>query len=60
MVDYYKKNSPREAATTAEEVGNTAAFLCSPLGNGITGTLVHVDHGYHSMAMAADAGHPAQ
>lgn len=60
MVDYYKKNSPREAVTTAEEVGNTAAFLCSPLGNGITGTLVHVDHGFHSMAMTADAGLAAQ
>ena len=52
MVDYYRKNSARTEVTRAEEVGHTAAYLASPLANGITGTLVHVDHGYHSMGMA--------
>lgn len=52
MVEYYRKNSPREAITTAEEVAGAAAFLCSPLGEGVTGTLLHVDHGMHAMAMA--------
>ena len=37
---------------TAEEVGATAAFLCSPLGSGITGTTIYVDKGYHAMGMA--------
>src|SRR5438270_712246 len=36
----------------AEEVGNAAAFLSSPLAGGITGTVVYVDKGYHSMGMA--------
>ena len=54
MVDYYRKNSARTQVTKAEEVAHAAAFLCSPLGAGITGTLLHVDHGYHSMGMAAD------
>ena len=55
MVDYYRKNSARAEVTKAAEVAHAAAFLCSPLGAGIAGTLLHVDHGYHSMGMAADA-----
>jgi enoyl-[acyl-carrier protein] reductase I len=39
----------------AEEVGHAAAFLSSPLGSGITGTIVYVDKGYHSMGMAVGA-----
>jgi enoyl-[acyl-carrier protein] reductase I len=53
MIEYYKANSARGAATTAEDVAHAAAFLCSPLGNGITGTVLHVDHGYHAMGMSA-------
>jgi enoyl-[acyl-carrier protein] reductase I len=49
MVKYYSQNSPLTAELTAEEVGNTAAFLCSPLGSGITGATIYVDKGYHVM-----------
>jgi enoyl-[acyl-carrier protein] reductase I len=49
MVKYAKENSPLPEAVTAEDVGNTAAFLLSPLGAGITGSVVYVDKGYHSM-----------
>jgi enoyl-[acyl-carrier protein] reductase I len=52
MVDYYTVNSPINDELTAREVGTTAAFLCSPLGSGITGAVVHVDKGYHVMGMA--------
>jgi enoyl-[acyl-carrier protein] reductase I len=58
MVDYYRKNSARPEATKAEEVAHTAAFLCSPLGAGITGTCVYVDHGYHAMGMSLDVIKP--
>jgi len=54
MVDYYKQNSARPEVLKAEDVGHTAAFLASPLADAITGTTLHVDHGYH--AMAAPAG----
>lgn len=54
MVDYSSKNSPLPEALTAEEVGSTAAFLCSPLASGITGTTVYVDKGHHAMGMAVD------
>ena len=53
MVDYYRENSPLPDVNSAEEVGVTAAFLCSPLGAGITGSTVYVDKGYHVMGMAA-------
>jgi enoyl-[acyl-carrier protein] reductase I len=44
-------------ALRAEEVGNTAAFLCSPLASGITGTVLYVDKGFHAMAVPADVAH---
>ncbi|HYR20742.1 MAG TPA: enoyl-[acyl-carrier-protein] reductase [Myxococcales bacterium] len=49
MVKYYAQNAPLPQELSAAEVGNAAAFLCSPLASGITGTTVYVDKGYHSM-----------
>lgn len=54
MITYYEDNSPVAERVEAEEVGNTAAFLASPLASGITGTMVYVDKGFHSMAVPAD------
>ena len=56
MVDYYERNAALPAANTAEEVGAAAAFLCSPLASGITGTTLYVDKGYHSMGMGVEGG----
>jgi len=53
MIEYYKVNSARGAVNTAEDIAHAAAFLCSPLAEGITGTVIHVDHGYHAMGMSA-------
>jgi enoyl-[acyl-carrier protein] reductase I len=52
MIEYCKTNSPLPQALEAREVGATAAFLCSPLASGITGTTIYVDKGYHSMGKA--------
>ena len=49
MVKYYARNAPLPEQLSAAEVGNTAAFLCSPLSTGSTGTTVYVDKGYHAM-----------
>jgi enoyl-[acyl-carrier protein] reductase I len=49
MVKYYAQNCPLPQELSGAEVGNAAAFLCSPLAGGITGTLLYVDKGYHSM-----------
>ena len=54
MIAYYSLNAPLTEALRAEEVGNAAAFLCSPLASGITGTVLYVDKGYHAMAAPAD------
>ena len=54
MIEYVSKNAPMQDHLTAEEVGATAAFLCSPLGTGITGATIYVDKGYHSMGMAVE------
>jgi len=54
MVDYYRANAALPEANTADEVGQVAAFLCSPLASGITGETLHVDKGYHAMGMQAE------
>ncbi len=52
MVAYCAKNSPIPGAISATQVAHAALFLCSPLASGITGSIVHVDHGYHAMGMS--------
>jgi len=54
MIGYCSRNSPLTDPITAAEVGATAAFLCSPLASGITGTTVYVDKGYSIMGTAVD------
>jgi len=54
MVDYYADHAPLGAANSADEVGWAAAFLCSPLGAGVSGETLHVDKGFHAMGMQAD------
>lgn len=52
MVEYCTKNSPLPSGITASDVGSVAAFLASPLADGITGSVVYVDKGYHAMGKA--------
>jgi enoyl-[acyl-carrier protein] reductase I len=52
MVEYCRLNSPLLDALTARDVATAAAFLCSPLASGISGTTLYVDKGYHAMGMA--------
>lgn len=52
MIDYSEKNSPLSKDLKASEVGNTAAFLVSPLASAITGTTSYVDNGLHIMGIA--------
>ena len=59
MVDYYADNSPLPEVLSALEVGNAAAFLCSPLASGITGAVVYVDKGYNVMGVPVQEGSPA-
>ena len=52
MIGYCSANSPLTRDLEATDVGNTAAFLASPLAAAITGATVYVDNGYHAMGMA--------
>lgn len=54
MIDYCSANAPLTRKLKADDVGNTAAFLLSPMAAAITGSVVYVDNGYHSMGMAVD------
>jgi enoyl-[acyl-carrier protein] reductase I len=42
--------SPLKRNVTLEEVGGAGLFLCSPLSSGVTGEILHVDCGFHSIA----------
>ncbi|KAB1221419.1 Enoyl-[acyl-carrier-protein] reductase [NADH], chloroplastic [Morella rubra] len=49
MIEYSSTNAPLKKELSAEEVGNTAAFLASPLASAITGAVIHVDNGLNAM-----------
>jgi len=51
----YAQATPLQRNVTADEVGTTAAFLCSSLASGITGEVVHVDAGYHAVSGSIEA-----
>lgn len=55
MINYSKSNAPLAKDLQAMEVGNTGAFLVSPLASGITGSVLYVDNGMHAMGMAVDS-----
>jgi enoyl-[acyl-carrier protein] reductase I len=58
-IRYTQANAPLQEQLAADEVGNAAAFLLSPLGSGITGTVVFVDKGYHTMGKATEERYSA-
>jgi enoyl-[acyl-carrier protein] reductase I len=53
MVDHHKDFAPLRRATEQGEVGDTALFLISPLGRGITGEVIYVDGGYNILGSLA-------
>lgn len=55
MINYAENNAPFKKPLAGIEVGNTAAFLCSPLASGITGSTIYVDNGLHIMGCSLDS-----
>jgi len=51
MIRHVEETAPLRRSVTQDEVGNTAAFLCSDLASGITGQVIYVDAGYQIMGM---------
>ena len=54
ILKWNELNSPLRRTVTTEEVGNSAVFLLSDLGNAVTGECLHVDCGYHIVGMKAE------
>lgn len=55
MIDYSIANAPLQKELSSEEVGNTAAFLASPLASAITGAVIYVDNGLNAMGVGVDS-----
>jgi len=51
MVDNAVERSPLRRPIDADEVADAALFLCSDLARAVTGETLHVDAGYHAMAI---------
>ena len=56
MVEKHREIAPLRRATEQAEVGDTALFLLSALGRGITGEVIYVDGGYHILGTIAPVG----
>lgn len=53
ILKWNEYNSPLRRNVTIEDVGGAGLFLLSDLGAGVTGEVMHVDSGYHTVGMAA-------
>lgn len=56
MIDHHKEFAPLRRPTEQGEVGDTALFLVSALGRGITGEVIYVDGGYNIIGLTASEG----
>ncbi|OPH35122.1 enoyl-ACP reductase FabI [Moraxella atlantae] len=52
MLDANAKIAPLQRNVSIEEVGNAAVFLLSPWASGITGEILFVDGGFHTVALS--------
>ena len=53
MLQHNASQTPLRRNVTTEEVGNSAAFLCSDLASGISGEILYVDGGFNTTAMGS-------
>ncbi|MCK8463699.1 enoyl-ACP reductase FabI [Aliiroseovarius sp. S1339] len=53
ILKWNELNSPLRRNVTIQDVGNSALYLLSDLGSGVTGETHHVDSGYHVVGMKA-------
>ncbi|UWQ16865.1 enoyl-ACP reductase FabI [Jannaschia sp. M317] len=51
ILKWNENNSPLRRTVTQEEVGKSAMYLLSDLSSAVTGTIHHVDAGYHVVGM---------
>lgn len=53
ILKWNELNSPLKRNVTLEDVGRSGLYLLSDLGSGVTGEVLHVDSGYHTVGMVA-------
>lgn len=53
ILKWNELNSPLRRNVTLEDVGRSGLFLLSDLGSGVTGEVLHVDGGYHTVGMVS-------
>jgi enoyl-[acyl-carrier protein] reductase I len=51
ILKWNEHNAPLRRNVTSEEVGDTAVYLLSDMSRGVTGSVHHVDAGYHIVGM---------
>lgn len=51
ILKWNELNAPLKRNVTIEDVGRSGLFLLSDLGSGVTGEILHVDSGYHTVGM---------
>jgi enoyl-[acyl-carrier protein] reductase I len=51
ILGWAEKKSPLKRNVTGKDVGDTAAYLLSDLGSGMTGQTLHVDCGFSMMGL---------
>jgi enoyl-[acyl-carrier protein] reductase I len=51
MIKLHAERAPLRKAVDADEVGDAALFLISPLSRGISGEVIYVDGGYHILGV---------
>ena len=51
VLDKVAAHAPLKRTTDPAEVGDTAVFLASDLGRGVTGNVIYVDAGFHIMGL---------
>lgn len=51
ILKWNELNAPLKRNVTTEDVGRAGLFLLSDLGSGVTGEIMHVDAGYHTVGM---------
>jgi len=62
ILKWNELNAPMKRNVTINDVGNSGIYLLSDLGSGVTGEVLHVDSGYHTVGMVAvdNAGETAE
>jgi enoyl-[acyl-carrier protein] reductase I len=51
ILKWNELNAPMQRNVTIDDVGKSGLYLLSELGSGVTGEVLHVDSGYHTVGM---------